>query len=51
VHGDEGRAKDQQQDCDKLHVGRVPGESQNKKRIFESSQQLKIIFKDFVRLL
>ena len=44
MHGDEGRAEDQQQDGDELHVRRVPGESENEKRIFESSQQLNPFF-------
>ncbi len=44
MHGDEGRAEDQQQDSDKLYVGRIPGESKDEERIFESSEQLNPFF-------
>jgi len=37
VHGDERSTKDQQQNNNKLHVGRISRQSQNKEWIFESS--------------
>ena len=40
MHGHEGRGEDQQQVGDELHVGRVPGQFENTKRILESAHPL-----------
>lgn len=39
VHGDEGRAEDQQQDSDLDDAGRVPGRSKDPRGILESGAQ------------